>query len=368
MGVAPLIRTLALEPDAIPAGPVGNGAIVVLDGERLIAIGADGRDPLQLAGDPIVGERCPVEASCKIRAPYAWSADGTLLAFVAGPDDRPNSLYAIAAGGGDPRLITACYYRCTDIAWSADGHRLAFAASNAITVVDMDTGERTDIQLAPCADDCGISPPRPVDLVWSPDGSQIASVSDYNTLTVSATDGSTASMLLEPRRGDPEPEQLAWSSDGSIVFTYRRTGSGEAEGDRSLDVDTAATVNLVDAGKRASIDDLLVGGDGSLVWAQAEGPCPNPGCPFLGSIWTANGDGSGVRMLYDTGCCTASKTEHVFTGPTPSPDGTSPASVIYGEDRVTESGVYVMNLDGTDLRRIATAGTNPAWQPVRKVS
>lgn len=367
-GIALFVRTIALEPDVIPAGPVGNGSIVVRDGGHLIAIGPDGQDPLPLVDVPFVAEGCPIDARCTADAPYAWSADGTLLAFVAGPNPRPSSIYAIPADGGDPRLIASCDGPCTDMAWSPRGHRLAFAAGNTITVVDVDAGERTEVRLAPCADYCVISPPSPVDLAWSLDGSRIASVSDYDTITVSAADGSSATMLVEPRPNDPEPEDLTWSSDTTIVFSTQRMSSEETEGIWSLDVTTAATMNLVDVGLRPSIiNGNLVAPDGSLVWAQGTGRCPNPGCPFTGSIWTADGDGSNARILYDAGCCTAANTIDVFAGPVLSPDGTHLAfSVIYGRDRAHESGVYVMNLDGADVRRISAIGEGPAWQPVPK--
>lgn len=209
VGIALLVRTVGLERDAVPAGPSGNGSIVVRDGERLIAMGPDGQDPIQLIDDPIVVEPCPADARCIADAPYVWSADGAILAFVAGRYAGPHSLYTVAADGGDPRLIASCDGRCSDLAWSPDGHRLAFAVSNTITVVDVDTDERTEIRLAPCANYCVISPPSPVHLEWSPDGSRIASGGDYSTITISAADGSEAPVREPSARRPPHLSGVA---------------------------------------------------------------------------------------------------------------------------------------------------------------
>jgi Tol biopolymer transport system component len=368
-GLALAMMAFRQEHTTIPAGTFDNGIIVVRDGGRLIGIGPGGQEPIRSIDDALLTGACPADARCIAETPYVWSADGAILAFVAGPYAGPHSIYTIGPSG-EPRLIASCDPRCADMAWSPNGHRLSFAAGNAITVVDVDTGQQTQIRLAPCANHCVISPPDPLRLAWSPDGSQIASVSDYHTITVSAADGSAASMLVEPGSGDPVPADLAWSSDASIVFSTRRTSSEEIEGIWSLSVDTGATANLLDVGLRPSIHGLLVAPDGSLVWMQTDGaggPCP--GCPFTGSIWTAESGGSNPRILYDAGCCTESNTNDAFTGPVLSPDGTKLVfTLIHGSDRATDSGVYVMNRDGTGVRRIATTGAEPAWQPIPKGS
>jgi WD40 repeat protein len=366
VGIAFLIRAVALERDDVPAGPVGNGAIVVRDGGRLIAMGSDGSRPVTLTDDPVVAERCPSEAACIADAPYVWSSDGELLAFVAGPSAGPRFLYTVAAGGGTPRLIAPCEGRC-DIAWAPIGHRLASTTSDSVTVIDVDTGQQTAIALAPCAGSCVISPPAPRRLAWSLDGSQIASAGDDGSLTVSASDGSASRMLIGSRPGDSDHllDDIAWRADATIVFSTIGESSDERDGIWALDPDTGATTQLIDVGLRSSIIGLQVAPGGSLIWSQAEGRCPNPGCPFGVSIWRAEADGSEPRELDDAGCCTAPNTENVFTGPVISPDGTQLVfTVIYDRERAAESGVYVMTLDGTDARRISMAGTSPAWQPV----
>ena len=80
----------------------------------------------------------------------------------------------------------------------------------------------------------------------------------------------------------------------------------------------------------------------------------------------ANADGSGAHRIYATGCCAAAMTEHAFTGPTFSPDGTSIAFSVIGdrEDLPNDTGVLVVNLDGTDVRQVSESGISPTWQPL----
>jgi dipeptidyl aminopeptidase/acylaminoacyl peptidase len=56
-----------------------------------------------------------------------WSPDGQWLAFVAERGDGPQ-LYLASLGGGEPRAITAAAHGVSQPAWSPDGQKIAFVA------------------------------------------------------------------------------------------------------------------------------------------------------------------------------------------------------------------------------------------------
>jgi TolB protein len=78
-----------------------------------------------------------------------------------------------------------------------------------------------------------------------------------------------------------------------------------------------------------------------------------------GDIFVANADGSGAVNL----------THHpaIDVSPTWSPDG---KQIAFVSDRSGEPQIYVMNSDGSDLRRITSGGysTDPSWSPNAEVN
>lgn len=201
-------------------------------------------------------------------------------------------------------------------------------------------------------------PGRPGPAQWSPDGTKIAMIREMDggarvLLVVTDADGSNPVTLVDSPKAEgtvgADLVSLAWSPDGShIAYSGRTEGRGR----------TVATMKA-DGTDRRVLDGLWV----AVAWSPdgrrllVEG---YPGEPDDFDLYSMNVDGSGlVRLTNDPG---------VERGATWSPDGNrivfsksatdTPNTASYEQD------VYVMNADGSDLRRVTTwAGLDltPVW-------
>jgi dipeptidyl aminopeptidase/acylaminoacyl peptidase len=210
-----------------------------------------------------------------------------------------NSLWVVAAAGGQPRRLTGCP-TCTDVeaTWSPNGQLLLFTRTRGRTerlyTVRPDGSHLTEI-----AD--GADPQ------WSPDGRRIAFDSRRRGgIVVANADGSDARLLFA-EKGATGPGVPSWSPDGRKLL-YVKT------------------------------------------------PPARGGLGYRFEIWTINADGSAKKRLYHTGCCIMD-----WGGPIWSPDGRLIAFSAH-----TAGGTFVMNADGTGLRRLSRTTAGLAWQPLPK--
>jgi dipeptidyl aminopeptidase/acylaminoacyl peptidase len=143
-----------------------------------------------------------------------WSPAQPLLAFIQ-PRDQSQTLRLWRPGGGDAELI-APQAVPGSFAWSSDGSRLAYVASGTIWV------------FAPG----GTDPPKPIaqvvgdtaqSLYWSPDGKHIAYV-EGQVVWIAAADGSGSAVQVTPPLDSPG--WLFWSpnSDHLSVSVMSRQG------------------------------------------------------------------------------------------------------------------------------------------------
>jgi WD40 repeat protein len=157
-------------------------------------------------------------AEAKLKPPFEFSPDGTLLA--AENETGALVIYDVATGDLVHEFDDAIH-GFAHIAWSHDGHRIAINNPDIKVIADTWRSE-TQIwcvdrrKAASCpfgylltsikADEYAL------DMAWSPDGTQLASVSQMGA-TVRIWDPNTSALLAEIRRGDPFV--VAWKPDGT---------------------------------------------------------------------------------------------------------------------------------------------------------
>ncbi|MGE5092150.1 MAG: PKD domain-containing protein [Bacillota bacterium] len=277
------------QPPDIPPPQAGEIAFV-RDG-KIYRANTDGTGLTQLSAGP--SDASP-----------AWSADGTRIAFTRG--GATPGLYIMSADGTNliRRASLATQDATTAPAWSPDGQWIAFACFG-----DGDW----DLCKVKAADD-GTSPVRFFpragylrDAAWSPDGTRIAFISDWNMFDfwfdvwVVSPDGSQPTALRSHTPATPNPDeqyQPAWSPDGQRM-------------------------------------------------ALVECPTWSWFVCSSSAIAVMHADGSGlVRVAAASG----------FAHPTWSPDGRTIAFA-------NADAIEWISADGSQRGRILTNGTSPAWRP-----
>jgi TolB protein len=310
-------------------------------------------------------------ASCS--GPTAYKPSGLAERIAYGSDsDKSVHIYTIKPDGTDIQP-TSSDNRTNDglPAWSPDGTKIAFISNQSdkyeIWTMNSDGSGRkrlTDLKALS-------SMPR-----WSPDGSKIvfssqitsAGGSRHVEIFVMNSDGTGLQQLTEsaPREavggqagGHDDAAEIAgwnsvpaWSPDGTkILFGSNREGDGVTP--------VLYTMNLDGSGQGKF--GLFADVDGSQPdWSWATGKIVYVrGRAAKGDIWVMDG-GSPLPLL------TAKKlTDNIDnnTGPVWSPDG---KQIAYNSDTGNNKDIYIMNADGSNVRRLTYDKANdgfPAWRP-----
>jgi len=248
-----------------------------------------------------------------------WSPDRTKILFTSTLHGGEEEVYVMDADGSNVHRLTHTPGEGTSswaADWSPDGNQIAFTSNrdgspegwdgNDIYVMDADGSNIRRLTREDGAD--GSS-------AWSPDGSRIAFMSSRDDksrseIYVMTVDGSKAWRLTHDKRQAARP---AWSPDGErITFQSTRTNRKQAY-------------------------------DG----AEFE-------------IYVMDADGANIQRL--------THRPNADGHPDWSPDGTKIVFTVYGDQEATgygdEHGIYVMDADGTNVRRLTFGGRNeghPNW-------
>jgi Tol biopolymer transport system component len=285
------------------------------------------------------------------RGPAAARADNVV--FTRERDGRWD-LFSLDPGGAT-KQVTDTVFREIDPAWSPDGTLLAFAAgpnegdapTTSIAVLDPATGARTE--LVSRASYSGGDEPDPVGQPsWSPSGEELAFTvyGDGGGIYVRRPSGAAERLTFAgPPTGrvDAFP---SWSPDGSRIV-YLRWDLG-TNGYSVMEVDpatreTSLLTELPDV--RSDPTGFGWSPDGSRLVFSA------------GDVFTMAADGSQIVRLTDT-------PDLMELEPAWSPDGARIAFAAGVGDRSAD--IYVMNADGSGVVQLtADPGieSHPSWGP-----
>lgn len=338
----------------------GNGGIA-FEGNagRLLIVAPDGS---QLQGDVACSQ--PRHFACLIKEP-AWSPDGTRVAFVAGGYTPGFSLYVAAADGTGVRKLA----RCESCGVLSDGNKLAWSPNGRWIVFNRDANHQDSLWIVAstggtphrlsrcrrCGDD------RPA---WSPNGRLLlfqradgSALSGYSLYTI-RPDGSHVTKIRS------NAADAAWSPDGhriafdTIRFLRRKDGSlyWDQGGIAVVDAD-GSHPRLLTPGRWArgrSPSDPAWSPDGrklAFIRVPVGGSSLRPYSGSKEEIWTMSADGSDKKRLYHA------RTGDTYSAPPIwSPDG---QLIAFGS-----SGIFVINADGTGLKKISPVFVQQlSWQP-----
>ena len=147
-----------------------------------------------------------------------WSPDGKWIAFVR---FDPKRLVMTDPKGGNETLLIKHYPNNSPPTWSPGGTKIAYAFFQKIIILDIITGEETDIF------PLGVNTHGYRDPAWSPDGREIAFASLHDNqrdIYVTNIEGGQVRRLTDHLDEDHAP---AWSPDGaSDCFLFKPRSSG----------------------------------------------------------------------------------------------------------------------------------------------
>ncbi len=322
------------------------------------------------------GETRRVTRNLENEKSLVWSPDGNLLAYIGGEGDQTHLFVldyeAFLNFGTGPAQITNLPGRVTFPAWSPDSAQFAFVhqpdletLNSHLFTMSVDGSNLIDRSLAP-----GIyEMPR-----WSPSGSQLSfSYSEVQTFQSAPLINKPISFILDlvnntssqiPQDEGHSVYGPTWTPDGAATFYWKLS---------ELENDKLAVLNVETGEEFILGTDFPYGGDR---WLPMWSPDGNQ-LAFTLTAWEALSNdysSSGLYLFSLIGSNEPNLAAQAdwfeygvgIQSQSWSPDGDWLA--ITGTD-VPEGklGIYLVDTDGNNLRRISDASNNahsPAWGPV----
>ncbi len=281
------------------------------------------------------------------------------LVLFATTRDFNSEIYYVNANSEEHeqnRVTLAIFSSETDPCWSPDGTQIAFVSNR--------TGNPEIWRMnADGTNPMKLTDDRAEDLepAWSPDGTRIAFKSNrdhelYEIYTMSAIDGSDVRRITNNEQSDNSP---SWSPDGTRLVVSRVTLVG-ATGE-----DSYGDLVIVDASGNGNEVQLTQHQPGEVAqhpcWGVHNGEewivyAYRPSAAEDTDIYRMRPDGTDITRLTTDG---ARNSQPCF-----SPDG---SKIAFQKFRRGSFDIYVMDFDGSNEQVLAEseeADTAPAWSPV----
>ena len=259
----------------------------------------------------------------------------THLAFVAGKKGASH-IYRVHIDGSQLVRLTETASIVMSPSWSPEGKRMAYVSyeggNSAVYVIDEAGGNRTRFA---SFEGMNATP------AWSPDGGRIAvtlSKDGNPEVYILSLDGSTRKRITYYSGIDCSP---SWAPNGlELAFTSDRVGTPQVF---VTDTEGLSTRRVTYEGSYNTSPAWSPEGDLIAYVSRIDGKF---------QICTVDPFGISTRVLTDTGN---------NEDPSWSPDG---MHIVFSSTRRRNSGIYIMNKDGSAKRRIVDGlehPRNPAW-------
>jgi TolB protein len=271
-----------------------------------------------------------------------FSPDGSKIAYVSGRYDKP---YVMNNDGSNPQQLSEYSIYGTPI-FSPDGSKILFRSSRGVYSINVDGTDEQRL-LQPSSN--GVS--------WSPDGSKIAV--SYSSISISGSsyeiyimnaDGSELHQLTYDSTRNTSP---IWSPDGSnIAFVSERDGTEEIYSINPDGTNYKQLTNVPGYVFRTPVWSP----DGTMI-AFTEAETPDGGSKI--DIWVVKSDGTEQTKLTN------------YSGINGDPSWSADGSKIVFSSSRERWDIYLMNKDGTNTQRLTNFQDHysyicqsPNWSPV----
>jgi dipeptidyl aminopeptidase/acylaminoacyl peptidase len=290
-------ETDAMPPDTKPAGTSPQGIVTdAIDGRIAFVAAYDGdREVYTMRPDGTKVRQDTYNPASD--SDPAWSPDGTRIALSRSGPFEGSEIWVKSVNGGKSIRLTH-NNGAPDYApsWSPDGNKIAFTRSRTTSGNDDNVGKHI---LVINADGSGgrvrltRGPDNYESPVWSPDGTKMAFIRDYDIWVMNA-DGSAEKNLTDTpyeAYGEGKERFPDWSPDGTkIVFEAYRNGNTDLY-----------TINLDDS-TQANVTNTPEVNESEPVWSPkgTRIAFTERGGIVTDDVWIVNADGTNRTQLTNT--------------------------------------------------------------------